>query len=333
MKLETGCLICRNYINCTCKADLVRFLALSEIGEKVRLQSVLSPISSSSCLSKKVLSAGIDKLDGDLIATLSVDEINQIADKHNLKRKLVQLSDKRFYLKIFFEKASLYFRLNFEKTHITHIVSNPNKFSSFVKYMNSLGIILSGRFYLVSITRLDFNLDFQAPLMEVLTCLDFKKKSNNGTFLSKSGTKTGMQVGAGEETCIVYDKGKKERIKADWTRVELRLTGKKLITRKLTELSARVLEHPCFDNYIGLRLTFTDSNFLSEEQKDKQNHFKNILQHDGYFMARKKFSKNRNFDRDFNDLIKIEKWETQPDQLFNQHIFNFLNQQRNTNEK
>jgi hypothetical protein len=322
-ELGLPCPICKSKISCNCKMAIARYLALLEFGEIARLVSTSVP--SSNNFTVKVLAAGIDKADYKLKIALSVDKITSLLTESNIKYKLTKLGKRKcYFLKIFLSNNEfIHLQLDFHKKLITHIVTNPNRFKSFKRYISFLLVVTESNLSNLVLTSLDLNIDYELTLSQLLASTDFHNKKLNVEYENDCGELTGIIIGKGDEVHKIYQKTNSDTSELVFSRHELSLRGKKLPTRNILELEHILKTENFFTNISGVDIQFLN-NSIDLKQNDKISTFKFLLEHKGFYSARKHFSQNRNFDRDFRDLIVVNNWAKQPSELFKTNISYFF---------
>lgn len=320
------CPICKSRISCNCKVAIARYIALLEYGEKARLVSTSVP--SSNNFTVKILASGIDKADYKLKVSLLTDKLTSILSENNIRYKLTKLGKRKcYFLKIYLSNTEfIHLQLDFHKRLITHIITNPNRFKSFKRYLLFLNFITGNNLSNLILTSLDLNIDYFLTLSELLASTDFKNKKLNVEYENDCGQLTGIIIGKGEEVHKIYRKSNSESSELEFSRHELSLRGKKLPTRDIRELENILKTQNFFTNITAVDIEFLN-NSKDKQQNDKVSTFKFLLEHKGFYSARKHFSQNRNFDRDFKDLIIIKDWAIQPTELFKTNISNFFSQE------
>lgn len=156
------------------------------------------------------------------------------------------------------------------------------------------------------ISRLDVNFDFKIKLNEMLKGIDIKHKYKRVEYFSSSGELTSIRLGI-EEPIKVYNRAKKIRSEEELTRIEFVFNLSKL--RIYFNDYVKALKHICMSSKLNsVEFIETEMPFrLAIEMYDKN--FKKFIQffciYDeyGFTQAKKIFSKNDNFYRDFNKAI------------------------------
>lgn len=229
-----------------------------------------------------------------------------------------------FALKIGTQKAFVHLQVDPSRTMIKGLISNPNRFKHWGAYLTFLESILPSEVLQSSvITRIDLNIDFNMPFSQLIQQIDVKKKSTSVLYEDKAGDKTGIYIGKGSEVLVIYDKEKKEKLSSSHSRIELRLSGTRLPTKSLYKLPRYLSDLEYFSKIEGQLVQLKASN-LNELQSQKAQDFQSILRREGLFAARKAMSKNRNFERDFAQLLQTCPWGLPPSEIFKNGIQAFL---------
>lgn len=232
--------------------------------------------------------------------------------------------DNKHVLRIGSGTAFIHLVLDPTRQIITGIISNPNRFKTWQTYLNFMESILpQSSLQTAKITRLDLNIDFNMPFNLLIQQIDIKNKSTGTHYEDKKGDRTGIYIGKGSEILVIYDKGKKDNLSSTHSRVELRLSGRKLPTHSLYNLPQLLRDKAFFHNIEGVHIV-SASALLSEGQKHKAEEFQSILQRDGLYAARKALGRNRNFDRDVAKAFKISPWPIHPSEIFKRGLQSFL---------
>lgn len=320
MKPIQPCQTCTN-INCECKSTAMSFFQLLE---KVN-QRVLSTDFASSDKPICRSDAGIDKLEGLFTHSFATAQLLDNCRENNLSHNTTFLNDKRRYIKIGSGQKCIHFRPSFDNLFISAMISNPNHFQNWHQFYELLEKlippeILNG----LKITRLDLNLDLDLELNHLLQCLDTKNKKLCAKHISTSGKTSGLELGKGSEQLIIYDRTMKTQDHSQIrSRIELRLRGTKLPCQNIHDVPKAILDSSYFSQLTGFDLDFNTT--LNEAQTSKSFEFQALLKSSGFFNAKKHFSQNRNFERDFATIFKLRKWPNQFDSIFKNKIIDFLN--------
>ncbi len=295
--------------------------------EKVQ-DRVLSNNPSSAAHHLPVICAGIDKLNARFANPIETVSLMRNAREIGLNIKQEYLRDRTPYLKVGTDDRFLHFKLSLDRSHITKMISNPNRFETWQEYYECiLALLTSEHIQKINLSRLDLNLDFAVPFLELIQSIDLKNKKCAVSFNDESGDRTGLLIGKGCETIEIYDKAKKNKLASDYTRLELRLSGSKVPSQNLDELPRIIQESNFFETIQGFNVTFL-TNEHSESQLSRLNEFKNILMREGLHLARKTMDRDRNFERNFKGLIEIKPWGLQPNLLFKNTIRRFFNEKK-----
>jgi hypothetical protein len=175
------------------------------------------------------------------------------------------------------------------------------------------------------LNRVDLALDYEAPLEEVLQGLDVGQKRIRIAYLDEGATRTGMTIGKGTETIIVYDKARESKLAQPRTRIEIQLKGAKLPTRTLDELPHRLAYSPRTLSYFASisisRVVVADAaKELTEAQVDRRAEVLSILKREGLLSAKRSLNVNGNFIRDYGSFIQIIPVSEQPNEAFQRLI-------------
>lgn len=319
MEVAVPCPICKSKTSCDCKSAFVSFFRLLEkannriLSEKVTSKASMIP----------QFKAGIDKLNTHFTEPLTKLQILSSAKKHNITCETVRLKNK-YHLKLSRENHVLHLPLSFSQNEVLGFISNPNQFVNWRSYLGFLEILLPVHvIQKAQVNRIDLNIDFSITFTDLIQKIDVKNKSTSTSFDEKAGKRTGLYIGKNPEFLAIYDKSNKTGQSEPCTRVELRLAGKKLPCRSVFEIPKYLLSNKYFSALLGCDLTFIDTN-LNEKQKNKLQEFKTILKRDGLYSARKSMNKTHNFDRDFNQMLKMDKWHTSISEAYREGIERFL---------
>ncbi|ASD64250.1 hypothetical protein [Bdellovibrio bacteriovorus] len=232
--------------------------------------------------------------------------------------------DKKPTLRVGSEKMFIHLLLDPTHEMITGLISNPNRFKSWTDYVEFIQSILPlTSIQTAKVTRLDLNIDFNTPFNQLIQQINIKQKSTGTRYEDKKGERTGIYIGKGSEILVIYDKSKKDKLSSSHSRIELRLARKKLPTQSLYDLPQYLKSKSFFSHLEGVYVAPTPT-LISDSQKKKIQEFQSILQRDGFFAARKAMDQNRNFDRDFVQVLKISPWPTHPSEIFKRGIQAFL---------
>lgn len=321
MEVAVPCPICKSNSLCECSQALPSFFRLLETVQA----RVLRQEASSRVEHLPVRGAGIDKLNAELREPLSPKDLSNRAKQNGYQTEETYLKEgRRKFLKISRDGHFVHFRLTFDRQSIDQLISNPNRFGSWGAYLRFLGNVLTPlEIQSSQVKRIDLNLDFASPLLETLQAIDIKNKRASLTFKDQSGVRTGVIIGKGHESIELYDKAKREGNDIPHTRLELRVAGRKLPTHSISDIPEAILKSSLFENLIGVNVAlklFTHS----DSKASRLDEFRSIFKREGFLSAKKAFSKDRNFDRNFRDLIEIRDWTKQPDKIFHDEIKRFF---------
>lgn len=321
MELAVPCPNCKSNSLCECSQALTAFFKILETVQT----RVLRQEASSRVEHLPVKGAGVDKLNAELRGTLSPPELVNRAKQIGYQVEEAYLNEgRRKFLKISKEGNLVHFRLTFDRQSVDQLISNPNRFGSWGAYLRFIQSILTPlEIQSSQVIRADLNLDFASPLLKTLQAIDIKNKRASLTFKDQSGVRTGVIIGKGNESIEIYDKAKKEVNDLFHTRLELRLAGRKLPTRNISDIPEAVLKSSLFKNLEGVNVVFKPCTY-SDTKASRLEEFKSIFKREGFLSAKKEFSKDRNFDRNFKDLIEIRQWTKQPAEIFHDQVKRFF---------
>lgn len=320
MEVAAPCTICKQLTPCQCKRTLVTYFNLLDKIQK----RVLSAKAASNLPHSSVFNTGIDKLDARFQAPIEIAEILEKAQFAGCEYKILTLRNRRPYLLISKEGLQLHFTLDFQRSCITGLTSNPNRFESWTTYLKFLENLLTPPVIRsANIQRLDLNIDFTLSFSDLIQQIDVRNKSTAVSFDEKGGQRTGLNIGRKPELIVIYNKSEKNKGTLPQTRIELRLNRPKLKIDSIYTLPEQLRNQNYFHNLLGRHLSFTEQG-LSETQNQRLQEFQSFLSRDGLFSTRKHMNKYRNFDRDFAKILKIKDWCLSPSELFKQGIERFL---------
>lgn len=180
------------------------------------------------------------------------------------------------------------------------LIVNPNHFSD----INDLVLAISDLFCLekLRIHRIDFCVDLQLPLYEVMKKLICKRKKRRSDY-RESDKLTGVEIGSSSEVIVVYDKAfERQRARkykkiidvseGERTRIEVRHTGKKIEYKELVDLEKYAQFNP-----------FRCIHFLDvvDSNSSRSNELKSFLE-SGVILHRlyKELNANNNFNMTYN---------------------------------
>ncbi len=330
MEVAAPCIVCKALSPCGCKDALVSYLGiLQRVQERVLREQAASNVGR-----LPIICAGVDKLDANFIEPISARSVLVRAKALGCDVRERYLKERNPFLEISRGDFKVHFRRNFDRQYLSGFLSNPNSFKSWKDYTLFLESILSPEtIQRAQIYRLDLNMDFSSSFQDLIQSIDVKNKRLAVNFMDKSGERTGLTIGKGKEEVVIYDKAKKSNLADPCTRIELRLRGNKLPTRSITEIPTVLSSGIYFEGLEWVTVSFPDRK-LSEAQTAKLNAFKLILRREGFFTAKKEFSKDRNFNRDFAKLINVQKinaTNSQLNQVFRENISEFLQSIKRSN--
>lgn len=324
MNVTKPCPICINETNCECANLTLSFFRILEgTHNRVLSEKPASPPTPH----LYVLGAGVDKLNGVIQGGYSIGELLQrlATSRIPVTRKI--LKNRAIYYEIGYGTRVVHLKINDHNRTVTELISNPNRFDFWGEYMKMISIAIpEPTLKNLVITRLDLNLDFEVEFATLIQEIDLKLKQSSIQYEDDGGRRTGINIGKKPESIVIYDKAHKENLIHPRTRIELRLTGDRLPTRNLFDIEDSVRSPKIFNGIVGLRIIDTPS----LRTNSKLQPFLAILTRDGYFAARKAFNLNRNFHRDIESLISPQLWDLQPNQLFQEHIKTFFNNEGDT---
>lgn len=317
MEIAVPCIICKSNSPCDCKNAVIRYFSILEAVHK----RILSLNPSSKTPENLINSGGIDKLNAYFLEQPNFSEVSKKAKQSGWEFKQVRLKN-RPYIQLRRQKCVLL--LSFNHEFITGFLSNPNNFENWGSYLACIeSLFPSQSIQTAKISRLDLNLDFSQPFETLIGKIDIKNKSIQTRYDDKGGRRTGMYIGKEPSTIVIYDKSKKEKLPSPLTRIELRLSGYKLPSRSIKEVTKELQRKTFFAELVGCELNFKENN-LNENQKSKTQEFKSIMKRDGLYAARKTMNQSRNFDRDFNKIIETTQWATPISEAYRGQIKRFI---------
>lgn len=321
MRVTEPCPICTDFNPCDCQKAVLSFFNLLEGVHK----RVLSE-KPASAKQPKVTSAGIDKLNAYFTNSVSKAGLIDKARSNGYTTNIVFLKDRKPYLAIAQEERCVHLRIGMDQSRIVGLVSNPNHFNSWQHYTSFLKTIIEPEILdAAKASRLDLNLDLETSFQDLMQMIDIRNKRSAWSFNDESGKRTGVIIGKGSEKVVIYDKALKENSETPRSRIEVRLTGTKLLNKSIWGVPETVCNQPHFENLIGVSVSYPEARHTEQLQRKLQP-FKFMLEHDGFYLAKKHFNTSRNFERDFSKLIKVTSWPIQPEELFRSTILQFMQQ-------
>ncbi|MEE6249368.1 MAG: hypothetical protein VX583_03150 [Bdellovibrionota bacterium] len=301
---------------------MVRFFQLLETAQNRRV--LTEKAASKEVPQPTVISAGVDKLEARIDTTYTKTDLIKSAKKLGYLVKESGLKEKGRFLKVSKGDQVMHCQYIQSRGIITRLISNPNRFGEWGVFLKFLTTLFPAHLLeQMSVSRLDLNIDFDYSFKDLIESIDIKNKSLAIQYTDRSGVRTGMNIGKGNEYIVIYDKTKVDDIEKPRTRMELRLSGKKLPTKSIFDLPHALRDLQAFDFLSCHNLSF-NSLVTRKELLERQQEFKIVLGREGYYAARKAFNLNRNFKRDFASLIELTNWTIQPLQLFQEHIKAFI---------
>lgn len=330
MEAIRPCSICESNLKCDCQPSVLRFFELLQnANARVLSQKPTSPIQ----LPPRTITAGIDKIEGNLELYIDMPVVLEKAATYGIKITHAWLN-KRKFLKATSDKGSIYLKPSLDKSVITQIISNPNEFDSWKEYYDFLTTILNPSVTeRIKVTRLDLNIDFAIPFQSLIKQIDLPNKSTSHSHQSKSGQVTGLYIGKGAESLLIYDKSEEAGLKTPTTRIELKLRSKMLEKLYIDQIPKSLKSIRYFNYVSGLNAVIESNSPISENTNAKLLDFKRTLEREGFYSAKKAFNQSKNFKRDFENLISIRPWAIQPQELFEKHITPFLQKEKTWNQK
>jgi hypothetical protein len=211
---------------------------------------------------------------------------------------------------------------------IHKIITRPSAFSSWDKYTETMESLFGDSIADSRMHRLDFAVDYETPFANMLTCIDVTHKRQRSEFQEKSGVKTGLIIGTGSNKILVYDKALEQGVPGSLSRIELQLTGKSVPDTKL-KLLPNTISASEFSPFHLVRLNDVaiDASALthSTEIVHRMQEFRTLLQHNGFYGARKALNQARNFDRDYMKHLTLTRWTHDPNTVLRKSLLNFFN--------
>lgn len=292
----------------------------------------------------------IDKLDASLQKTASRKSLEKRALLKGLTTKTKRKDDRAEWLVVSDKNGKeACFRLNKKKTSTYFVSTNPSQFSSAHEYTAFIKKILTPTQIAKSrISRLDFAVDINEELEKIIGGLEIKQRKASTIHTDQmSGQTTGLYFGKGKKQIAVYDKGKeiqkRKRIEVPpTTRIEVRLKGAKNLPVKslanLADLGAPKTQEKLSDRHFG-NITLNDLSLKDEISLKKSaqlltiRSFIDSAKDRSYTIARKRFDKNNNFDRDIKKHINLIPREEQPQQLIIDSLKSFFEQPQKHHKK
>lgn len=299
------------------------------------LLNVQNRVSSSKPSSSFLRNRGsIDKLEIRLNDPIEVSSLRNRCQELGYKLEGNYKKDKRFYLTVQFGLKYLDCYLGHpENNQIRKIIINPSKFKSWIETETFLLEVFGLSILEANLYRMDFTFDLFESYQKVLEGLRINHKRANTEFHGGTKLRTGLNVGAGNDKYVIYNKGEKENSGFPWTRIERQMSGRSLFLKKVKDLRTSAAKIIAFNPLAEIEInsiTFNDPASFSSKL-EKYNDLKSLVKHEGYFLAKKKLSQNRNFERDFAPFFQLIPAITQPQEVFNKDISTFF--QEKTHER
>jgi len=277
---------------------------------------------------------GPDRAEGCLDKLILLSKV--AVPRENLERRLAEsgvtprvctLKDRKWYL---LGRDGVQFYLGHpENTRIHKIITRPSAFVSWDAYIKHLKDLCGDAALSAKIQRIDLTVDYHTPFANMLRCLDVTHKRIRTEYQEHSGIKTGLLIGAGANKIVVYDKSKERGEQLDRSRIEIQLSGNAAPKVTIDDLP-RALIVPEFRPFKSLRLSDVRIDVSAATHPEAVVHrmaeFETLWRHNGFYGARKALNGSRNFQRDVQQLLTLQRWSIEPDDVLRESLNRFFNQ-------
>lgn len=209
--------------------------------------------------------------------------------------------------------------------YLYSVICYPSIFNSFSKFLDVL-VALFGRPWLSSafICKIDITIDLKKGIKDVINSTHILYKRYSKKYVNYNEKIESLEFGKKPFIIKIYDKRlqlrrkKKIEINEPLTRLELVLSGRKIIYKNILELSN------CVKNNLDLFINpFKSIKFLDlklepiekfEKKKDikKYTLLTTLLDTSTYFHMHKRLSKGGHFKRDYGKFISVQPSKEQP---------------------
>lgn len=213
------------------------------------------------------------------------------------------------------------------------VYKNPSQFKNFSEFVMQLRMVLPINFLQhAKLCRIDCAVDYELPLSSLKSGLHISRKSAVTRFISKSSHNSGLSIGKRPEEFLLYDKGKHAKLDHDLTRLEVRLTKKKLPVGKLGELPqlARPNEEGRrFRPFKAVDLKAIEvvsyKKLTSKREIFKAGELSALINECGFHRAKQILGKTRNYGRDYEPLTTVRRWaHRHPNEIFSESMTAFF---------
>jgi len=213
---------------------------------------------------------------------------------------------------------------------------NPNNYLNLSELLSTISFLGHEKNFII--TRIDHAVDIPIPLKDVLKVTNVKYKRNGKDYFETDNSdgfdysKKGDYLGAYPEVLVIYDKAyeslKKDRYKRRRgepiginSRLELRQSKNKPIVPTILELASLAHLDP-FSRVISQELIPRPrKNKAARRKWDKLNEY---IKHHGLYRASRILNKNRNFKRDFGQLLIPSKLKEEITSRYHRDLRQFI---------
>ena len=197
---------------------------------------------------------------------------------------------------------------------VRKLILNPSHHTTYAHFLEAAErVVPADSLEQATLTRIDFAVDYQAPLRLVLEGLDVRNKRADTAYTSSSGQATGLRIGKAPETIVVYDKANEAGLSGDLTRIEYQLSKSRVPQVNAYDLRQHVEKIATAVAEVRLSsITFHAAPKHSLGAHDRLMELKSLVRSRGLFHARQELNQRRNFSRDFEHLFKTLSWSEQP---------------------
>lgn len=300
---------------------MVRFFELLQLAKE---KDVSSEVTTSV---KKELGC-IDKLEIYFQVPIKRSEVEEVTSGIS---KITRLRDKRWYLEIGKDTGTYLYLGHPDNTDLVKLITKPSTFHNVNQYKSYLYKYFGvDRIENARISRMDLTVDYLEPWSKVVRGLSIEHKRKRVQYLEHSGQRTGIQAGSGSQVIVVYDKRAESKLDHDITRIELQLKGKELPIRTFKDLSQlpdRLKNSNLFSGIILNEISITELRGDNPLRLKRLGELTALLEHEGYFIARKKLNSSNNFNRDYAPLLNIRMWDRQPQEVIEKFVYDYFKEE------
>lgn len=236
---------------------------------------------------------------------------------------IIEKREGRYYTISFFKNldiSAFYYRSGL----IYKLKINPSAHSNWISFYNSSQLLWNiFNIYSLKVLRLDLTIDIREDFEIVNKGLLVKHKQSASEYNSKG--LTGTSFGKGNEIFKVYNRKIKNKLPYGCTRIEIALKGKKLPSKHFIGIIKVLANHSEFKKFNPFKKIITNKlDIIKSLNSERFLMAKYQLEVITLLRFKKHHDKDRNYHRNFKNIIKVIPYLIQPSEIIETGLDKFF---------